>query len=84
MNQEIYTKLRHFIATGPLDGQDGGLDENTPLLEWGVLDSNAMVDLLGYVEEQFGVKIPFDEVRPQHFRTLKSLTELVMKVGEAD
>lgn len=80
MDRKIYAKLRDFVATALLQGDDAGLDETTPLLEWGVLDSTAMVDLLAYVERQFGVHIPFEDVKPQHFRTLEALTSLVVEV----
>ncbi|MEM6931841.1 MAG: hypothetical protein AAF602_33220, partial [Myxococcota bacterium] len=41
----------------------------TPLLEWGVLDSMSMLELLAHIEPDLGIPVPDDQVRPEHFLT---------------
>jgi acyl carrier protein len=47
------------------------------LIEVGVLDSLALVELLFAIEQELGVEIPADRLEVTRFRTLASLAELV-------
>lgn len=47
------------------------------LIEVGVLDSLALVELLFAIEQELGVEIPADRLEVTRFRTLESLAELV-------
>ena len=76
-NKEIVEGLLEFAKRDLLHGAADDLDADTPLLELGVLDSLSMVGLLAYVDEAFGVKIPEDDVLPDHFDTLRSIAALV-------
>jgi acyl carrier protein len=47
------------------------------LIEGGVLDSLALVELLFAIEQELGVEIPAERLEIERFRTLASLAELV-------
>src|ERR1051326_2246359 len=84
---EILNELKQFIANELLDGQDAGLDATTPLLEWGVIDSLAMVSLLSFIEKRFHISVPDEEVRPRNFENLQALADLLvglMQTPEAE
>jgi D-alanine--poly(phosphoribitol) ligase subunit 2 len=49
----------------------------TDLLEAGILDSLALVQLLLHLEERFGVKIPLEDLEIDDLRTLPSIARLV-------
>jgi acyl carrier protein len=48
-----------------------GLDES--LFESGMLDSFALPDLVGAIEEEFGVKIPDSDLIPSKFETISRI-----------
>ena len=50
---------------------------DTDLIEGGVLDSLALVELLFAIEQEIGVVIPAERLDVTRFRTLASLAELV-------
>lgn len=50
---------------------------DTDLVEGGVLDSLALVELLFAIEQELGVVIPAELLDVTRFRTLASLAELV-------
>jgi acyl carrier protein len=50
---------------------------DTDLIEGGVLDSLALVELLFAIEQELGVVIPAERLDVTRFRTLASLAELV-------
>ncbi|MCY1071294.1 acyl carrier protein [Nannocystis sp. RBIL2] len=73
----IEQALKQYVAREILDGKDIGLDADTPLLEWGVINSLEIARLLGFVREQFGVVVPLESVTAEHFKDLRALTALV-------
>jgi pimeloyl-ACP methyl ester carboxylesterase len=79
--EDTIALLRGFVVDELLDGNDEGLDAKTPLLQWGVIDSLAMVTLLAFIEERLGVHVPDEEVRPEHFQNLATLSELLERLA---
>ena len=47
------------------------------LIDGGVLDSLALVELLAAVEVEFGIEVPLDELDLERIRTLSALAVLV-------
>ncbi len=80
-DKAVFEELRAFVAREILSGQDVGLDEQTPLLEWGLLDSFSLVSLLAFVQQRFGVEIPHSEVVPDNVKDLGSLTRLMRRLS---
>ncbi|PRP93391.1 Aminoacyl carrier protein 1 [Enhygromyxa salina] len=81
---EVNQALEGFITEKLLHGDGADLTLQTPLLEYGIVDSLAMVSLLTFVQNSFGVTIPDGEVSPRNFKTIEALSALIMRVhGEA-
>lgn len=76
---EILAELRRYIAQDVLDGRDMGLNESTPLMEWGVLNSLEIVRLLSHIQTTFNVDIPPDQVVAEQFADLNAITDLVLR-----
>ena len=72
--------IREYIVSQHLDGRSE-LDPKTPLLEWGVIDSLALTDVLAFIEDEFEVTIPAEEITPENLRDLESIAALVARVG---
>ena len=56
-------------VTGTVPLMDGGLD----------LDSVAIVELIGIVEERFGFQFDDEDLRPSTFESLSKLVEVIEK-----
>jgi acyl carrier protein len=54
---------------------------DTDLMESGLLDSLTLVELIVGLEEEFGIKIPFEEVELDHFRSVESIARFVIDQG---
>jgi 2-hydroxymuconate-semialdehyde hydrolase len=76
----INQALKGFITDTLLHGDGAELTDHTPLLEWGIVDSLAMVSLLTFVHKSFGVTIPDAEVSPRNFQSIEALQTLIMRV----
>ena len=47
------------------------------LIESGVLDSITVVDLAVFIENEYNVSIPFNEIKPENFETIKTIQSYV-------
>jgi acyl carrier protein len=78
--EEMLDELRGFVVRELLDGRDTGLDEHTPLLAWGVLDSLSVNVLISFTNERFGIDVPQSEVAPQNLKDLDSYVALLTRL----
>lgn len=76
---DVIQSLKAFVATELLDGDDGDLDETTPLLELNLLDSFSIVSLLSFFETEFGLQIPIESVSIDRLKDLSTMADLVME-----
>ncbi|MEN8913574.1 MAG: phosphopantetheine-binding protein [Flavobacteriales bacterium] len=47
------------------------------LIESGILDSITVVDLAVSIENEVGVSIPFNEIKPENFETIEIIMDYV-------
>jgi acyl carrier protein len=71
--------IRGYIVRHHLDGQDD-LDRHTPLLEWGVIDSLALTDVLAFIEDEFELFVPAEEITPENLRDLEAMGGLLSRL----
>ncbi len=83
MNQsEVLEELKGYIAREVLDGKDIGLDELTPLLEWGIINSMEMARIVSFIQDRFHVGIPDDKILPEYFINLSAISKLVLEQAQ--
>jgi acyl carrier protein len=58
------------------------LDENTPLVSSGLIDSMALVDLLAKLEDITHLRIPPGKVQPKDMDTIAKMFETAQRVGK--
>ena len=84
MNQsEVLDGVKSYISREVLDGKDIGLNESTPLLEWGIINSIEMARIVSFIQDQFRVKVPADKILPDNFKDLASITNLVVELAQS-
>jgi pimeloyl-ACP methyl ester carboxylesterase/acyl carrier protein len=72
----IIPPLVEFVSAEILHGEED-LDENTPLLALGVIDSLSMVSLLDFIQRTFHVVVPNDSVTVENFEDINAIADLV-------
>jgi acyl carrier protein len=77
--EEMLGELRQFVVSELLDGRDTGLDEHTPLLAWGVLDSLSVNVLVSFTSERFGIAVPQSEVTPENLKDLDAYVAMLTR-----
>ena len=61
------------------EAEDMALDENSPLITSGIVDSFSMVSLKRFLEKKYSVTIPDDQATPQAFNTVAGIIEVVKR-----
>jgi len=78
---EMLGELKQFVGRELLDGRDQGLDEHTPLLQWGVIDSLSVAELVSFTRERFEIEVPQSEVTPQNLKDLDAYVRMLERMG---
>ena len=74
---EPSARIREFIEREILvDAGIASVEVDTPLLR-GLIDSLGLMQLVLFLEEDFGITIDDTEVVPDHFRTVGTISRLV-------
>jgi len=68
--------IRQYI-TSELATEGKEVSDTDLLVEDGIIDSFAIMSLLGFLEEQFSIQIGGDELLPENFQSVAALTAMV-------
>jgi D-alanine--poly(phosphoribitol) ligase subunit 2 len=61
------------------EGDDRVVNESTPLITGGIVDSFSMVSLKRFLERKFSIAIPDADASPQAFDSVNSIAALVTR-----
>jgi D-alanine--poly(phosphoribitol) ligase subunit 2 len=61
------------------EGDDRVVNESTPLISGGIVDSFSMVSLKRFLERKFSISIPDADASPQAFDSVNSIATLVTR-----
>jgi peptidyl carrier protein len=79
---EISARLLSFIRERFLDDDaDSDLNEGTPLVDWGLLNSMNTAELLSFIHTEFARTIPPASVTKQNFKNVDSITAMVLALA---
>ena len=67
-------KVRYFIIENFLFGDDNGLNEETSFLEEGIIDSTGILELVEFLEQEFGIQIADEELTPENLDSLARIS----------
>jgi acyl carrier protein len=74
----IEDTVRRFISEEVAnDGVAVEIDDDYPLLERQVLDSLGLFQLVGFLEEEYGIEVQDEELVPANFATVSDITRFV-------
>ena len=75
---DIKANVKEYILTKFLPGENPDmLEESTPLITGGVLDSISTVELVSFLEEQYGVEFEAHEMSADYLDTLNDIAATV-------
>jgi len=78
VQDEVRTTLRDFILESFLPGEDPAtLDASTPLISSGAIPSLALLELVAFIEDAFGVVLDPEHLGIERMDSIDLLAELV-------
>ena len=79
-NDGIEDAVKEYILAEFLPGtRPSELDRTTPLVTGGILDSLATVQLVGFLEDSFGIAVEPHEASVDHLDSLALIADLVRR-----
>ena len=78
MTDDVAGGIRTFITQTFLYGNAHAmLPDDASLLEAGIIVSLDVIELIMFLDEEFGITIPHDAVLPENFDSVNTLTPLI-------
>jgi acyl carrier protein len=76
---QVTESVREFILENFPPARKRGIANDDPLLENGIVDSLGVLDIVAFIESEFGVAAVDDELVPENFRTIQRIAEFVQR-----
>jgi acyl carrier protein len=80
---EIAETFRSFITTNFYVADPAALSDDDSLLDAGIIDSTGVLDLIGFIEQQFGVTVADEELVPENLDSITRLTAFLERKHQA-
>jgi acyl carrier protein len=79
MSDQLRDQTRDFILQNYLFTTDtSALDPDDSLLEQGIVDSNGMMEIILFIEQQLGVVMKDEEMTPENLDSVNRITAFVL------
>ncbi|MBN1955562.1 MAG: acyl carrier protein [Anaerolineae bacterium] len=80
MMPAVKDQIRQFLAENFLFTDDASqLDDSVSLLEEGIVDSTGVLELVGFIEETYGLRVDDEEIVPDNFDSIQRLASFVRR-----
>lgn len=78
--ETITQSIRKFIFDNYLFGYDENeLSNDMSFLDYGVMDSLGVVELLAYIEKEFDITVSNDEVLPDNLDSVNCVSRFILR-----
>jgi acyl carrier protein len=78
LSSNTHTRIREFVVANFLfDDIDGMVSDDASLLESGIVDSTAVLDLICFLEDEFGIRVADSEVTRTHLDSIQGMAAYV-------
>jgi acyl carrier protein len=79
--EEIKAKIRqHIVRRILLKKDEGILNMDDSLIKAGIIDSLGIQMLITFLEREYQIAIPEEELYPENFETINDIANLVMRI----
>lgn len=75
---DVKEKLVQFFEENFMVELDNGFSEDDSFLENGIIDSTGVLELVTFLEENYGIKVEDDEIIPENLDSLKNIEAYII------
>ncbi len=80
---DIQAQIRDYIAQNLLFSDDGfGYSDDASFLEEGIVDSVGIMELVMFLEENFGLTVDDEDLTPDNFDSVNKLAAYIKRMSE--
>src|ERR1041385_1868616 len=76
---QIENKIREFILKSLYYAEDSDISDEGSFLETGVIDSMGVMELVTFIQSEFGVEVAQQEIVVENFDSIRKLADFVRK-----
>lgn len=77
VHSEIESKLQQFIVERFLKGRSQSVSVDDSLLDGNLMDSMGILEIVDFIESEFGITVEGEELLPENFQTIATLANFV-------
>ena len=74
---DVVGRIRGFVTSRFPLARERAVDDETSLLDTGIVDSLGILDLVTFLEDTFSVKVDDEELNPENFESIAALVRFV-------
>ena len=71
------SSIKNFIRTELIYDDEKDFDENTNLIERGIIDSMSLVRLISFLEEIYEIQVQDEDIVPENFSSLSKISTFI-------
>ena len=83
-NEPIQARIREFVLTKFPLAKKRALGDGDPLLSHGILDSLGILEVVAFVEREFGIAVADEDLVPESFESIASIARFVEEKRACD
>ena len=76
---DIRSRVVQFVTTNFYVADGASVDDEASLLDQGIVDSTGVLEVITFLEEEFGIKIEDAEMIPDNLDTIGNITAFVTR-----
>lgn len=76
-SQSDVSLVKTFIRTELIYDDEKDFDQDTNLIERGIVDSMSLVRLISFIEENFQIEVQDEEIVPENFSSLTKIASFI-------
>ncbi len=81
---EIKNKVREYLVENFLFGDtEAQLEDDQSLIDSGVIDSTGVLELITFLESEFGIAVEDDEVLPENLDSINNIAAYIERKTKA-
>jgi acyl carrier protein len=74
----VSAEIEQFILSDLTQGRGiTGIDHSENLLSKGIVDSHGVMELVGFLEERYGISVADEDLSPENFESVASIEAFV-------
>ncbi len=77
----VENKIREYIAENFLFGEAEPVGQNDSFLDKGIIDSTGILEIIMFLEEEFGVKVADNEMLPENLDSVANIVQFLARKG---